>query len=180
MDAGPSSDGKAGPEGNVFDENVKASAANSKTPITCSSNQPEVHLRKFNSMLIKTDDHRFRTNVEELERLTFLGQLKTTIFSSWLNILFPAIIVGFIVKYLNLSPAVTFSVNFVAILPLGNMLHIVTEELTIRAGYRKGLIVIVTFGLAIFSAKRCYHVLIGDDCEQKCYSTCCDDHSSVK
>jgi Ca2+:H+ antiporter len=80
---------------------------------------------------------------------TFTSQLKATLFTSWWNVLLVVVIAGFVVKYCDLSPVATFCVNFIAIFPLGNLLSLVTEELTIRGGDHKGLIVIVTFGSVI-------------------------------
>ncbi|KAM0805457.1 hypothetical protein BDR22DRAFT_398326 [Usnea florida] len=83
-------------------------------------------------------------------RYTFWGGLRATLFASWIRIsLILAVPAGFAVKYTNQSPVATFAVNFVAIIPLAQVLDVVTEELVIRRGGHEGMLIVVTFGNAI-------------------------------
>ncbi len=76
--------------------------------------------------------------------------MKATLFKSWITILLIfAVPAGFAVKYTDQSPVVTFAVNFVAILPLGQILDAVTEELVIRRGGHEGMLIVITFGNAV-------------------------------
>lgn len=75
------------------------------------------------------------------------SDLNATLFASWrIILLLPAIPTGFAVKYTNQSPVATFAVNFFAVIPIGSILDVVTEELVIRRGADEGLVLIVTFG----------------------------------
>jgi hypothetical protein len=75
---------------------------------------------------------------------TVVGQLRVTLFRPWM-IPLPLIPAGFIVKYLNMSPATIFGVNFIAILPLGNLITLVTNELILRSSGHQAMVIIVTF-----------------------------------
>lgn len=94
-------------------------------------------------------DEKSTSNVQtkEKRRYTIWGGLRATLFASWITIsLILAIPAGFAVKYTNQSPVVTFAVNFVAIIPLGQILDAVTEELVIRRGGHEGMLILITFG----------------------------------
>lgn len=78
------------------------------------------------------------------------GALRATLFKSWITgLLVFAVPAGFAVKYTNQSPVVTFAVNFVAIIPLGQVLDAVTEELVIRMGGHEAMLIIITFSNAV-------------------------------
>ena len=84
---------------------------------------------------------------KEYGKYTVWGVLRATLFASWITVfLILAVPVGFAVKYTDQSPVVTFAVNFVAIIPLGQMLDAVTEELVIRRGGHEGMLIVITFG----------------------------------
>ena len=86
---------------------------------------------------------------KEKGKYTIWGGLRATLFASWITIcLIFAVPAGFAVKYTNQSPVVTFAVNFVAIIPLGQILDAVTEELVIRRGGHEGTLIVITFGYA--------------------------------
>ncbi len=89
-------------------------------------------------------------STQEMGTYTVWGGLKATLFKSWITILLIfAVPAGFAVKYTDQSPVVTFAVNFVAILPLGQILDAVTEELVIRRGGHEGMLIVITFGNAV-------------------------------
>ena len=56
---------------------------------------------------------------------------------------------GFAVKYTDQSPIVIFAVYFVAIVPLGQILDAVTEELVIRRGGHERILLLITFSNAV-------------------------------
>lgn len=56
---------------------------------------------------------------------------------------------GFAVKHTDQSPVVIFAVYFVAIVPLGQILDAVTEELVIRRGGHEGMLNLITFSNAV-------------------------------
>ncbi|KAI9780271.1 MAG: hypothetical protein M1839_006831 [Geoglossum umbratile] len=82
-------------------------------------------------------------------KFTFWGQIRATVFSSWINILFVFAPAGIIVNYLHVSPVVIFVVNFIAIIPLAAMLSYATEELALRVGETLGGLLNATFGNAV-------------------------------
>ena len=80
-------------------------------------------------------------------KYTLWGGLKATVFASWVTIfLIFAVPAGFVMKYTDQSPVITFAVNFVAIIPLGQILDAVTDELVIRRGDHEGMLILITFG----------------------------------
>ena len=87
---------------------------------------------------------------KDRRRYNVWGGLKATLFASWMRMsLILAVPGGFAVKYTNQSPVVTFAVNFVAIIPLAQVLDVVTEELVIRRGGHEGMLIVVTFGYVL-------------------------------
>ncbi|KAL2221648.1 sodium/calcium transporter [Thermoascus aurantiacus ATCC 26904] len=83
------------------------------------------------------------------QQFTVVGQLKATLFNSWINILLVAAPVGIIVNYLHLDPVVIFVINFIAIIPLAAMLSYATEEIALRTGETIGGLLNATFGNAV-------------------------------
>lgn len=53
---------------------------------------------------------------------------------------------GFAVKNTGQSPVITFAVRFVAIIPLGQVLDAVTEELVLRRGGHERMLNVSTLG----------------------------------
>ena len=73
-------------------------------------------------------------------------------FMTWLLILLlPAVPAGFVIKYSNQTPAATFMSNLVAMVPLGVILTLLTDEMITRRGGHEALLVIVTTGFAAFT-----------------------------
>ena len=102
-------------------------------------------------------DEKSTSNIQakEKRRYTIWGGLRATLFASWITIsLILAVPAGFAVKYTNQSPVVTFAVNFVAIIPLDQILDAVTEELVVRRGGHEGMLIVITFGYGHYTIVR--------------------------
>ena len=99
------------------------------------------------------EDNEPRTPVAQTKRTgnyNVRGALRATLFRSRITgLLIFAVPAGFAVKYTNQSPVVTFAVNFVAIIPLGQVLDAVTEELVIRRGGHEAMLIVITFSNAV-------------------------------
>ncbi len=68
-------------------------------------------------------------------------------FTTWLIVLLlPAVPAGFIIKYSNQIPVATFTSNFIAMVPLGAISTLLTDELIVRRGGHQALLVVVTAG----------------------------------
>ncbi|KAL9610782.1 MAG: hypothetical protein Q9167_004538 [Letrouitia subvulpina] len=84
------------------------------------------------------------------QRFTFVGQLKATVFNSWINILLLMVPVGIAVHFTDkVTPIGVFVINFIAIIPLAAMLSYATEELALRTGETLGGLLNATFGNAV-------------------------------
>lgn len=79
-------------------------------------------------------------------KFTFIGQLRATLFNSWLNVLFIFIPVGIAVHFIKVSPVIIFVMNFIAIIPLAAMLSYATEEIALRTGETIGGLLNASFG----------------------------------
>ena len=77
---------------------------------------------------------------------TLWGQIKNTIFNSWINILLIAVPVGIALNYVKIDPVGIFVVNFVAIVPLAAMLSYATEEIAMHTGETIGGLLNASFG----------------------------------
>ena len=78
---------------------------------------------------------------------------KGTPFTTWLVLLLlPAVPTGFIIKYSNQTPAATFTFNLVAMVPLGAILTLLTDELIVRRGGHEALLIVVTTGSVGFTS----------------------------
>jgi Ca2+:H+ antiporter len=77
---------------------------------------------------------------------TLMGQLRATIFRSWINILFLMIPVGIALNFMHINPVATFITNFVAIIPLAAMLSDATEQIAYHIGETLGGLLNATFG----------------------------------
>ena len=97
------------------------------------------------------DDRRIRVaQTKRTGNYNVRGALRDTLFKSRITgLLIFAVPAGFAVKYTNQSPVVTFAVNFVAIIPLGQLLDAVTEELVIRRGGHEAMLIVITFSNAV-------------------------------
>lgn len=80
---------------------------------------------------------------------TFIGQLRATLFNSWLNVLFIFIPVGIAVHFIKASPVIVFVMNFIAIIPLAAMLSYATEEIALRTGETIGGLLNASFGCVL-------------------------------
>ncbi|KAG0342705.1 hypothetical protein BG004_005606 [Podila humilis] len=79
-----------------------------------------------------------------------LGQcLKTILFATKINILLIFIPLGILSEHLHWSDAMTFSLNFIAIIPLAKLLGYATEELAMRLGENLGALLNASFGNAV-------------------------------
>ncbi|KAI9724087.1 MAG: hypothetical protein M1812_000806 [Candelaria pacifica] len=96
------------------------------------------------------DEAMERTTTSESKKpkqhFTFVGQIRATVFNSWINVLLIAVPVGIIVNYLHVSPIAVFVVNFIAIIPLAALLSYATEEIALRTGETLGGLLNATFG----------------------------------
>ena len=76
-------------------------------------------------------------------------------FKAWLVIiLLPAVPAGFAIKYSNQTPAATFMVNLVAMVPLGAILTLLTDEMIVRTGGHEALLIVITTGFVIFTSPK--------------------------
>ncbi|BDD62987.1 hypothetical protein MAP00_007939 [Monascus purpureus] len=83
------------------------------------------------------------------QRFTVMGQLRATIFNSWINVLLVAAPVGIALNYVDVDPVAVFVVNFIAIIPLAAMLSYATEEIALRTGETIGGLLNASFGNAV-------------------------------
>ncbi|GIJ82607.1 hypothetical protein Asppvi_001116 [Aspergillus pseudoviridinutans] len=120
---------------------------------------PEGKPRKRKTLLSgygsRSEDGEAVSSVEEAkdepdkQKFTAVGQLKATIFNSWMNVLLIAAPVGIALNYVNVDPVAVFVVNFVAIIPLAAMLSYATEEIALRTGETIGGLLNASFGNAV-------------------------------
>ena len=94
-------------------------------------------------------DHALFKHVEPKEPYTVNNQLQRTILGSWINILLVAAPVGIAMNYTGFDGKIIFAVNFIAIIPLANMLSNATEEIALRTGETLGGLINATFGNAV-------------------------------
>lgn len=80
------------------------------------------------------------------QQFTFMGQIRATLFNSWINVLLVMIPVGIAVHYAKLDPVAIFAINFIAIIPLAAMLSYATEEIALHTGETIGGLLNATFG----------------------------------
>lgn len=88
-------------------------------------------------------------DIHEKPKFTAMGQLKATLFNSWVNVLLIAAPVGIALNYVDVDPVAVFVVNFVAIIPLAAMLGYATEEIAMRTGETIGGLLNASFGNAV-------------------------------
>ncbi|PKX98463.1 putative sodium/calcium transporter [Aspergillus novofumigatus IBT 16806] len=88
-------------------------------------------------------------DVPDKQKFTAVGQLKATLFNSWMNLLLIAAPVGIALNYVDVDPVAVFVVNFIAIIPLAAMLSYATEEIAIRTGETIGGLLNASFGNAV-------------------------------
>lgn len=84
---------------------------------------------------------------EEKQKFTAWGQIRATVFNSYINVLLIAAPVGIALSQVkSVNPVVVFVVNFIAIIPLAAMLSYATEEIALRTGETIGGLLNATFG----------------------------------
>ncbi|KOC15035.1 sodium/calcium transporter [Aspergillus flavus AF70] len=88
-------------------------------------------------------------DVKEKPKFTAMGQLKATLFNSWVNVLLLAAPAGIALNYVDVDPVAVFVVNFIAIIPLAAMLGYATEEIAMRTGETIGGLLNASFGNAV-------------------------------
>lgn len=80
----------------------------------------------------------------------FFLTFKKVLFSSWLHVLLVCVPAGIAVNFVpNMSPAVIFALNAVAIVPLAGILSLATESVAHRMGDAIGALMNITFGNAV-------------------------------
>lgn len=80
----------------------------------------------------------------------FLVTSRNILFHSWLNALLVFVPVGIAVNFVpNMSPAVIFAMNAIAIIPLAGLLSHATETVAHRMGDAIGALLNITFGNAV-------------------------------
>jgi hypothetical protein len=77
---------------------------------------------------------------------TLLVQLRAVLLGSYWNILLLMIPAGVAVKMTLGKPALTFALNFIAIIPIGRILSLATKDLVLRLGGLSATAIIMTFG----------------------------------
>ncbi|CAG8615095.1 19557_t:CDS:2 [Cetraspora pellucida] len=80
---------------------------------------------------------------------TIAQSLKTVLFSSKLNVLLTFIPLGFLAHHFRWMSAIIFVFNFLALIPLANLLGFVTEDIANRSGQTIGGLLNATFGNAV-------------------------------
>ncbi|KAH9861330.1 hypothetical protein IAQ61_011067 [Plenodomus lingam] len=81
--------------------------------------------------------------------LRFLTHTKNALIHSWINLLLVFVPLGIAVKLAKLTPAVVFSMNAIAIIPLAGLLAHATEVVAARVGDTLGALLNVSFGNAV-------------------------------
>ncbi|PUU83704.1 Sodium/calcium exchanger protein-domain-containing protein [Tuber borchii] len=83
------------------------------------------------------------------EHKTILGQFKTAMFNSWINVLLVFAPVGIATHYAGVDPTIVFVMNFIAIIPLAALLSYGTEEIALYCGDVLGGLLNASFGNAV-------------------------------
>ncbi|KAH9873385.1 hypothetical protein J1614_005783 [Plenodomus biglobosus] len=81
--------------------------------------------------------------------LRFLTHTKNALTHSWINLLLVFVPLGIAVKLAKLTPAIVFSMNAIAIIPLAGLLAHATEVVAARVGDTLGALLNVSFGNAV-------------------------------
>lgn len=83
------------------------------------------------------------------KKFTAMGQIRATLFNSWINVLLIASPIGIAVNYAGVNKVAVFVINFIAIIPLAAMLSYATEEISLRTGEVIGGLLNASFGNAV-------------------------------
>ncbi|ORZ21486.1 Sodium/calcium exchanger protein-domain-containing protein [Absidia repens] len=100
-------------------------------------------MNRENEPLLNSPSHGAQHDV------TFFSSFKTTMTSSYFNILLVFVPIALIASFMKASDPVVFSLNFVAIIPLAKLLGFATEEIALRTGSTIGALLNATFGNAV-------------------------------
>ncbi|KIW99909.1 calcium/proton exchanger [Rhinocladiella mackenziei CBS 650.93] len=119
---------------------------NSVRSRTTSDKNSSHGLKKFFS---KNTDEADDNNGKDKRQYTAWGQIRATLFNSWINILLIASPAGIAVYYAHVDPVAVFVINFIAIVPLAAMLSYATEEIALRTGEVMGGLLNASFGNAV-------------------------------
>ena len=92
---------------------------------------------------------RVRTEGSRKRKFTTSGQIKAVLMESWITAILlptmPPVAIAISCYHGPSGPILTFALNFIAVIPLGRVLELVTRELIIRRGPHTGMVLIVTF-----------------------------------
>ena len=79
----------------------------------------------------------------------FGRKVQQTLMSNYVNVLLVFVPLGIVSGAVGWSPAATFILNFLAIIPLASLLSFATEELSAKLGQTLGGLLNATFGNAV-------------------------------
>lgn len=145
----------------AIDENTKEASQDSGTatsqtivdePDNATTPGPRRRVRFLNKFHLKGKENSGIARAPTTEskkakqQFTFMGQIRATLFNSWINVLLIMIPVGIAVHYAKLDPVAIFAINFIAIVPLAAMLSYATEEIALHTGETIGGLLNATFG----------------------------------
>jgi len=85
---------------------------------------------------------------------TAMGQIRATIFNSWINVLLPLVPAGFAVHHTRGPSLTTFLVNFFEIIPLSLQAEYAIAELIVRIGENWGGLAYITIRYVLHRPKR--------------------------
>ncbi|KAI0017183.1 Sodium/calcium exchanger protein-domain-containing protein [Xylariomycetidae sp. FL0641] len=97
----------------------------------------------------KPEKKKLLKNPQPKEPFTVKNQLQRTFLSSYINILLLAAPAGIALWAKDIGGPAIFGVNFIAIIPLANLLSNATEEIALRTGEVLGGLINATFGNAV-------------------------------
>ncbi|KAL1962902.1 hypothetical protein VTN77DRAFT_9080 [Rasamsonia byssochlamydoides] len=142
-------------DGSIEENDAPAQSTRSYEPINISQEAEDSddgkprQRKKLLDTPPQNDDDEPEKSVPDKQKFTVVGQLKATIFNSWVNVLLLAAPAGIIVNCLHADPRAIFVINFIAIIPLAAMLSYATEEIALRTGETIGGLLNATFGNAV-------------------------------
>ena len=86
------------------------------------------------------------TDSQHVQYANPLNDIRTILFSGYINVLLICLPFAFISSALGWSSTVVFALNFFSLMPLASLLSFATEELSTRVGQGVGGLLNVTFG----------------------------------
>lgn len=103
--------------------------------------------------------HPIRDKIKYIQRET-LRTISGTLFCSWANLLLFCLPLGLVAGKYEWNPTAVFVLNFLAILPLAEILSYSTEELSVSVGQILGGLINATFGNAVEMIVSCSNPVI--------------------